>query len=79
MGETKGKTRAMGMEEHKRKFLELLRYVGFIKEEKIKIQKFLSGLPTFTKTKSNMMNQNPLKRPSERLSIYMIIIEGENI
>ena len=33
------------MEEYENKFLELLRYVGYIKYEKVKIQCFLSGLP----------------------------------
>jgi hypothetical protein len=41
----------MTMEEYENKFLELLRYVGFIKEEKVKIQRFLSGLPYFYKDK----------------------------
>ena len=33
------------MEENANKFLELLRYVRYIKDEKAKIQCFLSGLP----------------------------------
>ena len=33
------------MEEYGNKFLELLRYVRYIKDEKMKIQRFLSGLP----------------------------------
>ena len=33
------------MEEYANKFLELLRYVRYIKDEKLKIQCFLSGLP----------------------------------
>jgi len=39
------------MEEYEKKFLEFLRYAGFIKEEKEKIQRFLSGLPSFNKDK----------------------------
>ena len=39
----------MTMEEYVKKFLELMRYVDCIKEEKIKIQRFLSGLPSFYK------------------------------
>jgi hypothetical protein len=42
---------SMTMEKYENKFLELLRYVGFIKEEKVKIQRFLSGLPSFYKDK----------------------------
>jgi len=35
------------MEENEKKFLEILRYLGFIKDEKVKIQRFLSGFPSF--------------------------------
>ena len=33
------------MEKYENKFLELLRYVRYIKYEKVKIQRFLSGFP----------------------------------
>ena len=33
------------MEEYANRFLELLRYVRYIKDEKVKIQHFLSGIP----------------------------------
>ena len=33
------------MEEYANKFLELLRYVRYIRDEKVKVQRFLSGLP----------------------------------
>lgn len=33
------------MEEHFQKFMELLRYVHYIKEERVKIQIFLGGFP----------------------------------
>ena len=33
------------MEEYANNFLELLRYVKYIKDEKVKIQRFMSGLP----------------------------------
>ena len=33
------------MEEYANKFLELLRYVTYIRDEKVKIQHFLSGFP----------------------------------
>jgi len=39
----------MTMQEYEKNFLELLRYVNLIKEEKVKIQHFLSGLPTYYK------------------------------
>jgi hypothetical protein len=36
----------MTMDECEKKFFELLKYFGFIKDEKVKIQIFLSGLPS---------------------------------
>jgi hypothetical protein len=39
----------MTMEEYKNNFLGLLKYVRFIGNEKVKIQRFLSGFPTFYK------------------------------
>jgi hypothetical protein len=41
----------MTMVEYENKFLGLLKYVRFIGDEKVKIQIFLSGLPTFYKEK----------------------------
>jgi hypothetical protein len=41
----------MTMDEYERKFLELLRYVSFIRYEKVKNHRFLSGLPSFYKDK----------------------------
>jgi hypothetical protein len=38
---------SMSMDEYKKRFFELLNYVDFIKDEKVKIQRFLSGLPSF--------------------------------
>jgi hypothetical protein len=35
----------MTMDEYERIFLELLRYVDFIKDESVNIQIFLSGIP----------------------------------
>ena len=39
----------MTMEKYKNRFMELLIYVDFIQEDKVKIQHFLSGMPTFSK------------------------------
>jgi hypothetical protein len=36
---------SMPMDEYEQRFLELLKYVPFIKEETVKIQSYLSGLP----------------------------------
>ena len=35
----------MTMEEYENKFLELLRYVMYIRDDKMKIHRFLSGIP----------------------------------
>jgi hypothetical protein len=42
---------SMTMEEYEKKLLGLLKYVRFIGDEKVKIQRFLSGLPAFYKEK----------------------------
>ena len=41
----------MTIEEYERIFLELLKYVSFIKDETVKIQRYLSGLPSFISDK----------------------------
>ena len=38
---------SMTIDEYERRFLELLKYVSFIKDEPINIQRYLSGLPSF--------------------------------
>jgi hypothetical protein len=38
---------SMTIDEYERRFLELLKYVSFIKDETIKIQRYLSGFPSF--------------------------------
>jgi hypothetical protein len=40
---------SMTMEEYENNLLGLLKYVGFINDEKVKIQSFFSGLPSFYK------------------------------
>jgi hypothetical protein len=42
---------SMTMGEYEKNFLGLLKYVGFIKDEKVKIQRFFSGIPSFYKDK----------------------------
>jgi hypothetical protein len=41
----------MTMGEYENNFLGLLKYVEFIKDEKVKIHRFLSGMPSFYKYK----------------------------
>jgi hypothetical protein len=42
---------SMTIEEYERRFLELLKYVSFIKDEIVKIQRYLSGLPSLINDK----------------------------
>jgi hypothetical protein len=42
---------SMTIDEHERRFLELLKYVSFIKDETIKILRYLSGFPPFISEK----------------------------
>jgi hypothetical protein len=42
---------SMTMTEYEKRFLGLLKYVGFIKDEKVKIQRYLGGIPSFYKEK----------------------------
>ena len=39
------KLESMNMEAYEKKFLEILIYANFIKDDDVKIQRFLSGLP----------------------------------
>jgi hypothetical protein len=41
----------MTIDEYERRFLELLKYVSFIKDETINIYRYLSGFPSFTSEK----------------------------
>ena len=36
---------SMTMEAYEKKFLEFLKYADFIKDEKVNVKRFLSGLP----------------------------------
>jgi hypothetical protein len=47
------------MDEYEKRFFELMKYVDFIKDEKVKIQKFLSGLSSFYS--DNIQFDNPKK------------------
>jgi hypothetical protein len=49
---------SMTMDEYEKRFFELLKYVDFIKDEKVKIQRFLSGFPSFYN--DNIQYDNPM-------------------
>jgi hypothetical protein len=42
---------SMTIDEYERRFLELLKYISFIKDETVKNQRYLSGLPSFISDK----------------------------
>jgi hypothetical protein len=46
---------SMTIDEYEGIFLELLKYVPFIKDEAVNIQRYLSGLQSSSVIKSNMM------------------------
>jgi hypothetical protein len=48
---------SMSMDEYEKRFFEFLKYVDFIKDEKIKIQRFMSVLPSFYS--ENIQYDNP--------------------
>ena len=50
--------RSMTMTEYENELLGLLKYVGFIKDEKVKIKRFLSRLPSFYKV--NIQYDDPI-------------------
>ena len=45
------KIESMTIGEYERRFLELLKYVSFIKDEIVNIQRYLSGFPSFISDK----------------------------
>lgn len=49
------------MDENMHKFLELLWYVDYIKEKKVKIQSFLGRLPQSYKDKNQFVNPQTLE------------------
>ena len=51
----------MSMEEYEKRFLEFLRYVYFVQNEKVKFQLFLSGLPTYYRDKITYNEPHTLK------------------
>jgi len=60
------------MDEYEKMLFELLNYVDFIKDEKVKIQRFLSGLPYIYS--DNIQYDNP-KNLEEAIRIEKHIYE----
>jgi hypothetical protein len=57
---------SMKMDEYEKRFFELVKYVDFIKDEKVKIQRFLIGLPSFYSYKIQYDNPNTLEETLRR-------------
>ena len=57
---------SMTIDEYERRFLELLKYVSFIKDEIVKIQRYLSGLPSFISDKIQYDDPNTLEETIRR-------------
>jgi hypothetical protein len=58
---------SMKMEEYDKRFFELLKYVDFIKYEKVKIQRFISGLPSLYSDKILYVNPKNLEETIRRV------------
>jgi hypothetical protein len=65
------KLETMIMEEYEKRLFELLKYVDFMKDENIKIQRFLSGLPSFYSDNIQYDNPNKLEQTRRRESPFM--------
>jgi hypothetical protein len=57
---------SMKMDQYEKRFFELVKYVDFIKDEKVKIQRFLSGLPSFYSDKIQYDNLETLEEAMRR-------------
>jgi hypothetical protein len=56
----------MEKDEYENNLFELLKYVDFIKEKKLKIQRFVSGLPSFYSEKIQCDNPKTLEETIRR-------------
>jgi hypothetical protein len=57
---------SMTIDEYERRFLELLKYVSFIKDETVNIQRYLSGLSSFINDKIQYDNTKTLEETIRR-------------
>jgi hypothetical protein len=60
------KLESMKMDAYDKIFFELLKYVDFTKDEKVKIQRFRSGLPSFYGEKIQYNNPKTLEEAIRR-------------
>jgi hypothetical protein len=57
---------SMTMDEYEKIFFEFLKYMDFIKDDKVKIQRFLCGLPFFYSDKIQYDNHKTLEKTIRR-------------
>ena len=57
---------SMRMDEYEKRFFEFLKYVDFIKDKNVKIQRFLSGLPSSYSEKIQYDNPKTLEESIRR-------------
>jgi hypothetical protein len=60
---------SMTMDGYEKRFFGLLKYVDFIKDEKVKIQRFLSGSPSFYSDKIQYDNTKNLEESRRRVKL----------
>ena len=58
------------MEEYENKFLELLRYVRYIRDDKVKIQRFLSGISQAYKDRIEFDEPRTLEEAIRKAKYY---------
>jgi hypothetical protein len=58
---------SMMMDEYENRFFELLKYVGFIEDEKVKIKRFMRGLTSFYSDKIHYDNPRTLEEAIRRV------------
>ena len=59
------------MEEYAKKILELLRYVRYIKDENVKIQRFMSGLPQSYKDRIKFYEPRTLEEAIRKAKYFL--------
>jgi hypothetical protein len=57
---------SMTIDEYEKMFLELLKYVSFMKDEIVKIQRYLSGFPSFISEKIQYYDPKTLEKTIRR-------------
>jgi hypothetical protein len=62
---------SMEMDEYEKRFFEPLKYVGFIKDENVKFQIFMSRLASFYSDKIHYDNPRTLEEAIRRQNTFM--------